>query len=148
MASFTRRFFAVRAAAQSLVSEIAKLFNIVCVFRSLQQRQQMSVRAAVVAVHHLDYALERARAAAVLPPPSLADLVGASDSEWTRMLTSAFWKLLSMTSQQYQVESCRSLQFLCLIRLSWLPAMHEMQLSRHSCSYTAQGLVLKVYAAI
>ena len=69
MASFTRRFFALREAALSLVSDIAKL-HVVCVFHRFSVNSNER-EVAVVAVHHLDYALERARAAAVLPPPAM-----------------------------------------------------------------------------
>lgn len=139
MASFTRRFFAVRAAALSLVSDIAKLQAVCVLDRTSANNTERE--AAVVAVHHLDYALERARAAAVLSPPRLEvwlnERVRVDQDAYERFL-----EIIQHDMQQYQVDAavaCNS-----LVESAQLAASH----ARHAIKqaeqcYTAQGLELK-----
>lgn len=144
MASFTRRFFALREAALSLVSDIAKL-QVVCVFHRFSVNSNER-EVAVVAVHHLDYALERARAAAVLPPPALQVWL----EERVRVDQDAYERFLEIVQHdtlQYQVDAavaCNS-----LVESAQLAASHARHaIKKAELCYTAQGLVLKPYAAI
>ncbi len=142
MASFTRRFFAVRAAAQSLVSEIAALQHVCVSDRFSNDSKERE--AAVVAVHHLDYALERARAAAVFPPPSLQIWT----SERQRVDQDAYERFLEIVEhdmQQYQVESAAACN--SLLDSAQLAASHARDaIKQAQQSYSSQGLVLKAVA--
>ncbi len=139
MASFTRRFHAVRAAALSLVSDVAKL-QAVCVSNRFSEDSKER-EAAVVAVRHLDYALERARASAILPPPGLQVWL----EERTQVDQDAYERFLETVqhdAQQYQVgaaAACNS-----LLDTAELAASHARDAIKQAQQcYSSLGLVLK-----
>ena len=140
MASFSNRFFAIRTAALGLVGEIAKL-QTVCLEHRLSAVDDER-DASVVAVRHLDYALERARAATVIPAPDLA-LWSANQVRVDQDAYERFLEILQNGSSQYQVDGqVVSNSLLGTAELTLCHAREAVVQAR--LSYRAQGLVLQV----
>ncbi len=138
MASFTNRFFAIRTATLGLVGEIAKLQAVCLSDRSSAVDNERD--AAVVAVRHLDYALERARAAAIIPAPDL--LVWCTNQiRVDRDAYERFLETLQHGSSQYQVDGLVvSNSLLDTAELAVCHAREAVVQAR--LSYRAHGLVL------
>lgn len=138
MASFTNRFFATRTAALSLVSEIANLQAVCLEDRTSADSNERE--AAVVAVRHLDYALERARAATVIPAPSL-QVWSENSSRVDRDAYERFLENIQHDGLQFQVDS--SLVCNALLDSAELAASHARDaIKQAQQSYTNQGLEL------